>query len=81
VVGTPAPPPRHVCDVAPMTACACGKVRYPTRRHARRAARMVSGRTGRMRAYRCDGGFWHLTSQTGARLTSWRAYDRRTDGL
>ncbi len=38
----------------------CGKIRYPSRRDARRfAARIYQG--GRARAYRC-GDFWHLTS-------------------
>lgn len=48
-----------------MTGCTCGKVRYGTRREARRAGREIRGRgvsAGlRLRAYGC-GGFWHLTS-------------------
>jgi len=39
----------------------CGKIRYPSRREARRfAARLYQD--GRARAYQC-GSFWHLTSQ------------------
>jgi hypothetical protein len=58
-----------------MTACECGKVRYLSRKHARRAGRTFTGkRRGKLRAYRCDGGFWHLTSQSTARTTANRDY-------
>lgn len=43
--------------------CTCGKVRYLDKRAAKRAARAFRGpRRGTLRAYRCPGGFWHLTS-------------------
>ena len=57
----------------------CAKIRYPTRRAARKAARQIRyGR--RLTAYRCDDcppGFWHLTSQTTAQKTRWRRYARQ----
>jgi hypothetical protein len=58
--------------------CECGKVRYLTRKHARRAGRTFTGkRRGKLRAYRCDGGFWHLTSESTARTTAYRTHGRR----
>lgn len=36
-----------------------GKVRYLTRSEAKRAARRIKGRDGRLNAYQC-GDFWHL---------------------
>ena len=63
-----------------MSECECGKVRYLTRKEARRSARTFLGsHTGRLRAYQCDGGFWHLTSQATKRVTAWRAHDRKAD--
>ncbi len=48
-----------------MTPCECGKVRYLTRGEARKRARSFQGkRLGKVRAYCCEGGFWHLTSAT-----------------
>lgn len=58
-----------------MSGCACGKVRYLGKVSAKAAAREMRGRGkggGRMRAYRCPGGFWHLTSQSTARTTFFR---------
>ncbi|MDF5756613.1 hypothetical protein [Spongiactinospora sp. TRM90649] len=46
---------------------ACTKVRYPSRRAARAAARRLYPGTN-MRAYPC-GGYWHL-----ARNTPWRIH-------
>jgi hypothetical protein len=38
----------------------CGKLRYLTRRHAKRIARRINARRGgRLNAYRC-GDFWHI---------------------
>jgi hypothetical protein len=55
--------------------CECGKVRYLTRSQAKRNARAFHGkRRGKLRAYRCDGGFWHLTSQSTARTTFYRRW-------
>lgn len=48
------------------TRCPCGKVRFLTKRDAKRAIARMKGRQGRMHAYRCDGGtegcaeFWHV---------------------
>ena len=55
--------------------CACGKIRYLDKAPAKAAARQIRGRGkggGRMRAYQCPGGFWHLTSQSTARTTRFR---------
>jgi hypothetical protein len=46
--------------------CYCGKIRYSSRAEAKQRAARMFHRTGKMRAYRCDGGFWHLTSQDAA---------------
>jgi hypothetical protein len=54
--------------------CDCAKVRYLTRKHARSDARTFRHRRGKLRAYRCDGGFWHLTSQSTAKTTANRDY-------
>lgn len=44
-----------------MVECACGKVRYSSRRAARRAARRApGGPDGRMHAYECVPGVWHV---------------------
>ena len=59
--------------------CDCGKVRYFTRKEARHEARMFM-RGRKLRAYRCDGGFWHLTSQSAKRAAIWRAYVRPGTG-
>ncbi len=45
--------------------CGCGKVRYYSRKEARKAARRLLGSApghthGRLSAYKCDWGFWHL---------------------
>ena len=59
--------------------CECGKIRYYTRKEARQQARKIlgSGRPGHLRAYRCDSGsFWHLTSESTAKVTRYRAYRR-----
>jgi hypothetical protein len=37
----------------------CGKYRYLTKSEAKRAARRIKGRIGRLNAYRC-GDFFHL---------------------
>ena len=37
----------------------CGKVRYLTRAAAKRQAKRIQGREGRVNAYLC-GDFWHL---------------------
>lgn len=37
----------------------CGKLRYLTRAHAKRAIRQHQHREGRLSAYRC-GEFWHI---------------------
>lgn len=56
-----------------MSECECGKVRYLTRKEARRRARTILGsRAGKLRAYQCDGGFWHLTSEPAWRTTFYR---------
>lgn len=62
-----------------MTApCQCGKIRFLSRRHARQAARGFRNHgTPMMRAYRCPGGFWHLTSQGAAETAWWRARTSR----
>jgi len=57
-----------------MAECACGKIRFLTRKHARQEARRFRRTRGKLRAYRCDGGFWHLTSESTAKTTSYRAY-------
>ena len=49
-----------------MSDCECGKTRYLSRGNARQAARRASGEArslGKLRAYRCHGGFWHLTTK------------------
>lgn len=56
-----------------MSGCACGKVRYTSKAQAKQTARGFRGRRkGKMRAYQCEGGFWHLTSQSTARTTFFR---------
>ena len=60
--------------------CDCGKVRYFTRKEARREARVIRGTKGKLRAYECGGGFWHLTSQSAGRAAIWRAYVRPGTG-
>ena len=40
--------------------CTCGKIRYSTKRAAKLAARRIRGREGRLNAYKCSGGFWHI---------------------
>lgn len=40
--------------------CTCGKIRYLTKGAAKRQARRMKGRIGRLNAYRCPAGFWHL---------------------
>jgi hypothetical protein len=40
--------------------CACGKVRYGTKRLAKAAIKRFQPRDGRLNAYRCAGGFWHI---------------------
>jgi hypothetical protein len=52
--------------------CECGKVRYLSRAAAKRGARRLNSvgkRRGKVRAYLCDGGFWHLTSESTANTT------------
>lgn len=65
-----------------MNSCECGKVRYLTRKEARHHARTFRGSHdyGKLRAYQCDGGFWHLTSQSARRTTIWRAWERPGTG-
>lgn len=60
-----------------MSECDCGKIRYLARKDARREARRYRHLRGKLRAYRCDGGFWHLTSQSTFRTTAYRS--RRHD--
>jgi len=61
-------------DLAGIPECRCGKARHLTRREARQAARKLAAyRKGRLRTYRCGGGFWHVTSK-GA---DYAAYFRR----
>jgi hypothetical protein len=56
-----------------MTGCACGKVRYESKAQAKRTARAFRGpRRGKLRAYQCAGGFWHLTSLSAAQITYYR---------
>jgi GH24 family phage-related lysozyme (muramidase) len=43
-----------------MTECTCGKIRYLTKSHAKAAVRRMKGRVGRLNAYRCPAGFWHI---------------------
>jgi hypothetical protein len=44
-----------------MNECACGKVRYGTKREAKRRIRRFLGRKGRLNAYRCPTGLaWHI---------------------
>lgn len=59
--------------------CDCGKVRYLTRAHAKQTARTVRHPRGKLRAYRCAGGFWHLTSQSTERTTANRDYWRTAE--
>lgn len=49
--------------------CPCGKIRYLTKRDAKKVLRRLRARKGRMHAYRCTGGpglesgltpFWHV---------------------
>lgn len=44
--------------------CPCGKVRFLTKAAAKKALRRMTGRDGRMHAYRCTregfADFWHL---------------------
>lgn len=37
----------------------CGKLRFLTKAEAKKSARRMKGRSGRLNAYRC-GEFWHL---------------------
>lgn len=56
----------------------CAKIRYRSRRAARREGRRIEPRTARLTAYRCDCcGFWHLTSQPTAVKTSYRRLARK----
>jgi hypothetical protein len=43
-----------------VTECTCGKVRYLTKADAKAAIRHMKGREGRLNAYRCASGFWHI---------------------
>lgn len=43
--------------------CTCDKVRYITKQAAKTAVRRLQRRdrrVGRLHAYRCDAGFWHI---------------------
>ena len=63
-----------------MSACECGKIRYLSRKNARQDARRFQGiPAGKLRAYQCGGGFWHLTSEPTWKTTFYR--DLRTGGL
>lgn len=56
---------------------ACVKKRYFSRRNAKRFARQLRHTSPNLKPYRCtDCGFWHLTSQTTARKTFFRALER-----
>lgn len=48
--------------------CSCGKVVYDTRRQAlaqaKRAEKRGSHLKAQLRPYRCESGFWHLTSRS-----------------
>lgn len=46
--------------MADVTDCACNKVRYASKRRAKLAIRQFEGRRGRLHAYRCEAGFWHI---------------------
>lgn len=64
-----------------MNECECGKIRYFTRKEARHSARTIQGsHKSKLRAYQCDSGFWHLTSQSGRKVTMWRAWERPGTG-
>ena len=53
----------------------CGKVRYLSRRDARRAVARMKGNGGKARhAYRC-GDYWHLTSRPAVVVTAYRDYN------
>lgn len=49
------------------TTCGCGKVVYVSRREALKQAKRAAGfrnpTKGQLRPYRCEKGFWHLTSR------------------
>lgn len=59
-------------DVAVGVCPDCGKVRYPTRKSARRGAYRGAGTVGKaMHAYRC-GDYWHLTSRPAVVIAAYR---------
>lgn len=49
--------------------CACQKVVFVSRREALTMAKGMRNIAHQQRAYRCDGGFWHLTSKPTAAKT------------
>lgn len=52
-----------------MSGCGCGKIRYLSKAQAKATARAFRGaRRGKVRAYQCAGGFWHLTSVSAERM-------------
>ncbi len=56
--------------------CRCGKLRFASRKAAKRHARaFAAARRGKIRVYRCGGGFWHMTSES-TRKTTLRREDR-----
>jgi hypothetical protein len=67
-----APRPLLPFDIPVSTCLACGKQAFPSRRIARRAARILyPGR--RMRLHSCAGR-WHHTSQGPWRTAAWKDY-------
>jgi len=53
--------------------CSCGKLSYPTRGQAKKAARHQGGG---LRAY-AHGSYWHLTSRSHLAIAAYREYDAR----
>jgi len=51
----------------------CGKVRFASRKAARRVAARFYGEGGTKRAYRCASSpFWHLTTASASAVASFR---------
>lgn len=49
--------------------CSCQKVVFVSRREALTMAKGMRSVAHQQRAYRCDGGYWHLTSKASAAKT------------
>lgn len=43
-----------------MNQCSCNKIRYRDKHGAKHAISTMRGRVGKLRPYRCAGGFWHI---------------------